>query len=73
MEYPVLVTVAKPDMEDVEERALTTCPCPPSFQKQYVDNMFTALSEEVNQFLGEPTINFTMEESDRSHSFLDTS
>ena len=80
MGSPVSVTVANLVMEDVEERALSTCPHPPPpFWKQYVDDKFTALPEDqVDRFLDhlntvEPSIKFTMEkESNGSLSFLDT-
>ena len=80
MGSPVSVTVANLVMEDVEERALSTCPHPPPpFWKRYVDDMITALPEDqVDRFLNhlntvEPSIKFTMEkESNGSLSFLDT-
>ena len=80
MGSPVSVTVANLVMEDVEERALSTCPHPPPpFWKRYVDDTFTALPEDqVDRFLDhlntvEPSIKFTMEkESNGSLSFLDT-
>ena len=79
MGYPVSVTVANLVMEDVEEGALSTCSHPPPpFWKQYVDDTFTALPEDqVDRFLDhpntvEPSIKFTMEESNGSLSFLDT-
>ena len=66
---PVSVTVANLAivMEDVEERALVTCPHLLPFWKQYVDDTFTALPEwKVDQFFDhldivEPTIKFAME------------
>ena len=80
MGSPVSVTVANLVMEDVEERALSTCPHPPPpFWKRYVDDTFTVLPEDqVDRFLDhlntvEPSIKFTMEkESNSSLSFLDT-
>ena len=79
MGSPVSVTVANLVMEDMEERALSTCSHPPPFWKRYVDDTFTALPEDqVDRFLDhlntvEPTIKFTMEkESNGSLSFLDT-
>ena len=66
MGSPVSVTVANPAMEDLGERALTTCPHPSPFWKWYVDDTFTALPEDqVNWFLDylnmvEPTIKFPM-------------
>ena len=38
MGSPELVTVANVVIEDVEERALTTCLHPPPFWKRYVDD-----------------------------------
>ena len=79
MGSPVLVTVANRVMEDIDERALSTCPHPSPFWKWYVDDTFTALpKDQVDWFMDhhntvEPTIKFTMEkESKGSLSFLDT-
>ena len=79
MGSPVSVTVANVVMEDVEERALTTCPHPSPFWKRYVHDTFNPLPENKgDRFLDhlntvEPTIKFNMEkESNGSLSFLDT-
>ena len=78
MGSPVSVTVANLVMEDVEQRALSSFPSPPSFWKRYVYDVFTVLvSQCVQQFLDhlnrvEPSIQFTCEmEKDGSLPFLD--
>ena len=78
MGSPVSVTVANLVMEDVEERALSTCESPPLFWKRYVDDVCAALpqanvgsfTEHLNSI--EPTIQFTVElETDHKLPFLD--
>ena len=77
MKSSVSLTVANLVMENVEERALTTCPHPHPFWKRYLDYIFTALPEEVYWFLDhlymvEPIIKFiTEKESNGSLTFLD--
>ena len=72
------VVVAELVMDDVESRALATCPCPPKFWKHYVDDTFCALkTQEVDKFhrhinSTEETIQFTTEkESESKIAFLD--
>ena len=79
MGSPVSVTVANLVMEDVEERALASCPIQPPFWKRYVDDTPTALPRDnIKQFHQhvnsiEASIQFTVEEeSDGSIPFLDT-
>ena len=49
MGSPVSVTVANLVMEDIEQRALTSCTIQPPFWKRYVDDTFTALTQEQIQ------------------------
>ena len=62
MGSPVSVTVANLVMEDIEQRALTSCTIQPPFWKRYVDDTFTALPQEQIQLFHdnlnstEPTI-----------------
>ena len=78
MGSPVSVTVANIVMEDIEERALATCSLHPPFWKRYVDDTLTALPrdqiEQFHQHINsiEPSIQFTIEESNGSIPFLDT-
>ena len=79
MGSPVSVTVANLVMEDVEQRALTSCTIQPPFWKQCVDDTFTALPQEQIQLFHdnlnsiEPTIQFTIEtEVEGTLPFLDT-
>ena len=66
-------------MEDVEQKALSSYPSPPSFWKRYVDDTLTALPQDQVQCFHEhlnsiePTIQFTIEmESTGTLPFLDT-
>ena len=77
--YKKLPTVANLVLEDVEQRALTSCTSQPLFWKGYVDDTFTALAQEqIQQFHDhlnsiEPTIQFTIEaEVEGILPFLDT-
>ena len=79
MGSPVSVTVANLVMEDVEQRALTSCTIQPPFWKRYVDDTLTALPQEQIQLFHdklnsiEPTIQFTIEtEVEGTLPFLDT-
>ena len=79
MGSPVSVTVANLVMEDVEQRALTSCTVQPPFWKRYVDDTFTALPQGQIQLFHdnlnsiEPTIQFTIEtEVKGTLPFLDT-
>ncbi len=79
MGSPVSVTVANLIMEDIEQRALSTFHSPPSFWKRYVDDVFTALPEDLvlsfHEHLNtiEDSIKFTFEmEEDHQLAFLDT-
>ena len=79
MELPVSVMVVNLVMEDMEERALSTCEPPPLFWKRYVDDVCAALSQaKVGSFTEqldsiEPTIQFTVElEIDNKLPFPDT-
>ena len=79
MGSPVSVIVANLVMEDVENRALSTCHSPPLFWKRYVDDICTAMEEySIEEFQDhlnsiEPSIKFTSEsESDGKLAFLDT-
>ena len=71
----VSVTVANLVMEDVEERALSTCPHPHPFWKWYMDDTITALPEDqVDRFLDhlntvEPMIKFIMEKESNGSLF----
>ena len=79
MGSPVSATVANLVMEDVEQRALTSCTVQLPFWKQYVDDTVMALPQEQIQLFHdnlnsiEPTIQFTIEtEVDRTLLLLDT-
>ena len=79
MGSPVSVTVAKLVMEDVEQRALTSCGCQPLFWKCYMDDTIMALPQGQIQQLHdhlssiEPTVQFTIEtEVDGTLPFLYT-
>ena len=79
MGSPVSVTVADLVMEDVEERALSTCTHKPLFWKRYVDDTLSALPPDQIQAFHhhlnsiEPSIQFTIEEeSQGTIAFLDT-
>ena len=79
MGSPVSVTVANLVMEDVKERALSTYHSAPIFWKRYVDDICTALKEDLIEEFKEhlnnikPSIKFTVEkESNGRLAFLDT-
>ena len=79
MGSPISVTVADLVMEDVEERALSTCTHKPLFWKRYVDDTLSALPPDQIQAFHhhlnsiEPSIQFTIEEEPQGTiAFLDT-
>ena len=79
MGSPVSAVIANLVMEDIEHRALTTAPVSPSFWKQFVDDVISAVSQDeivvLLQHLNsiEPSIQFTVErETDGKLPFLDT-
>ena len=79
MGSPISLVVANLFMEDLEIKALTTSPCPPSLWKRYVDDTFTfikrshkdAFLEHINSI--DHNIQFNCEDSreDGSIPFLD--
>ena len=79
MGSPVSVTVANLVMEDVEQGALAMTDVHPRFWKRYVDDTCTVLripADDVQRFLDhlngvEPSIRFTVVESDGKLPFLD--
>ena len=79
MGSPVSVVVANLVMEDVEERALSSCVVPPCFWKRYVDDVCVAMPRNlISSFLDhlngvESTIQFTVEveAEDGTLPFLD--
>ena len=75
----VSAVIANLVMEDVEQRALASTPVNPSFWKRFVDDVISAVSENVIDVLLqhlnsiEPSIQFTVErETDRKLAILDT-
>ena len=74
MGSPASVTVANLVMEDVEQRALTSCTIQPPFWKRYVDDTFTALPQEQIQLFHdnlnsiEPTIHSPLRRRWKEHS-----
>ena len=79
MGSPVSVTVANLVMEDIEQRALTSCTVRLPFWKLFVDDTFTAWPQEQIQLFHnnlnsiESTIQFTIEtEVEGTLPFLDT-
>ena len=75
MESLVSVTVANFVMQDMEERALSTCPHPHPFWKWYMYDTITALPEDqVDRYLDhlntvEPMIKFIMEKESNGSLF----
>ena len=79
MGSPISAIVANLFMEDLEIKALTTSPCPPSLWKRYVDDTFPiikrshkdAFLEHINSM--DQNIQFTCKDSreDGSIPFLD--